>query len=148
MSIKDTPLTSPSPAPNLPAGDGPGSCARCEGEAGSLSQWRLRFLERAAESAITVLEKITSDVVTERTDPQADGGMAYSRIAKALRLALAQHARCEEDSYKTIQERAADAAARQAKEAQRAAALQAGAKAHQKRQVKQAVTLAMDTELT
>jgi hypothetical protein len=85
--------------------------------------------------------------VAERTDPQADGGLAYSRISQALRRAVMLHAKFEEDSYKTQQERVAEAAAQQAREAQRAAAIQAGAKAHQKRQVKQAIIIAMDTEL-
>ena len=147
MSLCDTPLPSASPAPTVPAGDGPGSCARCESEAGQFSQWRIRMMELAAESALAMLRKITDDTVTERTEPQADGGLAYSRISKALRQALLLHAKFEEDSYKTSQERAAEAAARQAREAQRAAAIQAGAKAHQKRQVEQAVKQAMDAEL-
>ena len=147
MSLFDTPLPSASPAPTVPAGDGPGSCARCESEAGQLSQWRIRMMELAAESALAMLRKISDDTVTERTEPQADGGLAYSRISKALRQALLLHAKFEEDSYKTQQERAAEAAARQAKEAQRAAAIQAGAKAHQKRQVVQAVKIAMEAEL-
>jgi hypothetical protein len=105
------------------------------------------MMELAAESALAMLQKISDDTVTERTEPQADGGLAYSRISKALRQALMLHARFEEDSYKTSQERAAEAAARQAREAQRTAAIQAGAKAHQKRAVVQAVKIAMDAEL-
>jgi hypothetical protein len=147
MSVNDAPSPSASPAPTVPAGDGPGSCARCESEAGQFAQWRIRMMELAAESALAMLRKITDDTVTERTEPQADGGLAYSRISKALRQALLLHAKFEEDSYKTSQERAAEAAARQAREAQRAAAIQAGAKAHQKRQVEQAVKQAMDAEL-
>ena len=140
-------LSSASPASTALSEGGPGSCARCEGEPARLSQWRLRFIELAAESALTMLQKITENTVAERTDPQADAGLAYSRISKALRQALMLHAKFEEDSYKTQQERAAEAAARQAKEAQRAAAIQAGAKAHRKRQVEQAVKIAMDAEL-
>src|ERR1700735_2361513 len=147
MSLFDTPSPSADPAPAVLTEDGPGSCARCGGEPARLGQWRLRFIEMAAESALTMLQKITENTVTERTDPQADGGLAYSRISKALRQALMLHAKFEEDSYKTQQERAAEAAARQAKEAQRAAAIQAGAKAHRKRQVEQAVKIAMDAEL-
>jgi hypothetical protein len=105
------------------------------------------MMELAAESALAMLQKISDDTVTERTEPQADGGLAYSRISKALRQALMLHARFEEDSYKTSQERAAEAAARQAREAQRTAAIQAGAKAHQKRAVVQAVKIAMEAEL-
>ena len=147
MSLFDTPSPLASSALTVPAGDAPGSCARCDGEPARLSQWRLRFVELAAESALAMLQKITENTVAERTDPQADAGLAYSRISKALRQALMLHAKFEEDSYKTQQERAAEAAARQAKEAQRAAAIQAGAKAKQKRQVEQAVKIAMEAEL-
>ena len=147
MSVNHTPFPSAGPAPTALSEDGPGSCARCDGEPARLSQWRLRFVELAAESALTMLQKITENTVTERTDPQADGGLAYSRISKALRQALMLHAKFEEDSHKTSQERAAEAAARQAGEAQRAAAIQAGAKAHRKRQVEQAVKIALDAEL-
>jgi hypothetical protein len=156
MSLNDTPLPSASPAATVPAGDGPGNCALCEGEPGRLSQWRLRLLERAAESAVTVLEKITADVMAGKSTGQfqlgeatheGDLGLIYSRIAKALRQALALHAKFEDDSYKTIQERAAEAAARQAREAQRAAALEANGKSHKKRLVERAVRLAMDAEL-
>jgi hypothetical protein len=147
MSMNDTALVSASPAPTALSEDGPGSCARCESEAGQFSQWRLRFLERAAESAITVLEKITADVVASEVTVEGDLGPAYAGISKALRQALALHARFEADSYKTQQERAAQAAARQAREAQRAAALVTSAKYHQIRQVKQSVMIAMDVEL-
>ena len=147
MSLFDTPSPSADPAPAVLTEDGPGSCARCGGEPARLGQWRLRFVELAAESALAMLQKITENTVTERTDPQADGGLAYSRISKALRQALMLHAKFEEDSDKTQQERAAEAAARQAQEAQRTAAIQAGAKAHRKRQVEQAVKIAMDAEL-
>jgi hypothetical protein len=147
MSFRDTPLTSAGPAFAVLAGDGPGSCARCESEPGQFAQWRIRVMELAAESALTMLQKITDDTVAERTDPQADAGLAYSRISKALRQALMLHAKFEEDSYKTQQERAAEAAAQQAREAQRAAAIQAGLKAKQKRTVEQAVKIAMDAEL-
>jgi len=116
----------------------------------------MRMMERAAESAIAVLEKITADVVAGKTTievqvgeatHEGDLGLIYSRISQALRRAVMLHAKFEADSYKTIQERAAEAAARQAKEAQRAAAIQSGAKAHQKRQVEQAVKIAMEAEL-
>jgi hypothetical protein len=147
MSLNDTPLSSASPALDVPAGDAPGNCARCESEAGQFSQWRMRLMERAAESAITVLEKITADVVADATPADRDLGPTYASIAKALRQALALHARFEADSYKTQQEHAAEAAARQAREAQRAAALETGRKNHQKREVKQAVKIAMDAEL-
>jgi hypothetical protein len=145
--MNDTPLPSASPALNVSAGDGPGSCARCESEAGQFSQWRLRLLERAAESAITVLEKITADVVASDVPPEVDLGPTYASISKALRQALALHARFEADSYKTQQERAAEAAARQAREAQRAAARWASRENHQKRHVERAVKIAMDAEL-
>ena len=128
MSLFNTP-PSASPAFTVPAGDGPGSCAHCESEPGQFAQWRIRMMELAAESALTMLQKITEDTAAERTDPQADAGLAYSRISKALRQALMLHAKFEEDSYKTQREQAAEAAAQQAREAQRAAAIQAGAKA-------------------
>ena len=147
MSMNDTALPSASPAPTALIEDGPGSCVRCESEAGQFSRWRLRLLERAAESAVTVLEKITADVVAGEVTVEGDLGPTYASISKALRQALALHARFEDDSYKTQQEKAAEAAARQAREAQRAAALKANGKYHQIRQVKQAVTIAMDAEL-
>jgi hypothetical protein len=147
MSMNDTPLSSASPAPTALIEGEPGSCARCESEAGQFSQWRMRLMERAAESAITMLEKITADVVAGEVTVEGDLGPAYASIAKTLRQALALHARFEADSYKTQQERAAEAAARQAREAQRAAAIQADGKKHQKRQVEQAVKIAMDAEL-
>jgi hypothetical protein len=145
--MNDTPLPSASPAPTALSEDGPGNCARCESEAGQFSQWRLRLLERAAESAITVLEKITADVVASDVPPEVDLGPTYASISKALRQALALHARFEADSYKTRQERAAEAAARQAREAQRAAARWASRENHQKRHVERAVKIAMDAEL-
>src|SRR5580698_8385754 len=138
----DAPLPSASPASTVPSGDGPGHCARCESEPGRFGQWQMRMMERAAESAIAVLEKITADVVAGKTTievqvgeatHEGDLGLIYSRISQALRRAVMLHAKFEADSYKTIQERTAEAAARQAKEAQRAANVQAGAKAHQKR---------------
>ena len=147
MSFFGAPLASASPTPTALDEGGPGSCARCEGEAGQFSQWRLRFLERAAESAITVLEKITADVVAGSVTTEGDLGPTYTGIAKALRQALALHAKFEADSYKTQQERAAEAAARQAREAQRAAAIKTDGKNHRKRQVELAVRLAMDVEL-
>src|SRR5882762_11702311 len=147
MSMNDAPSPSASPAPTALGEDGPGNCARCESEQGQFSQWRLRLLERAAESAITVLEKITADVVAGEVTVEGDLGPAYGSIAKALRQALALHARFEADSYKTQQERAAEAAARQARAAQRAAAIVTKAKYHQIRQVKQSVMIAMDVEL-
>ena len=147
MTVNDAPLPSASSAPTALSEDGPGSCVRCESEQGQFSQWRLRLLERAAESAVTVLEKITADVVAGEVTTEGDLGQTYASISKALRQALALHARFEDDSYKTQQEKAAEAAARQAREAQRAAALKANGKYHQIRQVKQAVTIAMDAEL-
>jgi hypothetical protein len=147
MSLNDTPLSSAGPISAAPIEGGLGSCARCESEAGQFSQWRMRFLERAAESAITMLEKITADVVAGEVTTEGDLGPAYASIAKTLRQALALHARFEADSYKTQQERAAEAAARQAREAQRAAALLTDGKKHKKRQVEQAVKIAMDAEL-
>jgi hypothetical protein len=105
------------------------------------------MMEEAAESALAVLKKMTADTVADRVDPQADAGLTYSRFSKALRQALMLHARFEEDSYKTRQERAAEAAARQAAEARRAAAVRDELKAKQKRQVTQAVKRAMDVEL-
>ena len=154
--MTDIPFPSASPAPNVLAGDGPESCARCEDEQNRLSRWRLRLLERAAESAITVLEKITVDVVAGETagrfqlgetTHEGDLGLIYSRIAKALRQALALHAKFEDDSYKTQQERAAEAAARRAAEAQRDAAREAGDRNHKKRLAERAVKIAMDAEL-
>src|SRR6267142_573855 len=133
MSMNDTSLPSASPAPTALSEDGPGSCARCESEQGQFSQWRLRLLERAAESAVTVLEKITADVVAGEVTTEGDLGPAYASISKALRQALALHAKFEDDSYKTQQERAAEAAVRQAREAQRAAAILTTGKNHQKR---------------
>ena len=147
MTTHDAPLNSASPAPTALDEGGTGSCARCDSEAGQFGDWRLRFLERAAESAITVLEKITADVVAGEVTVEGELGPAYTGIAKALRQALALHARFEADSYKTQQERAAEAAARQAREAQRAAAIETGRENHQKRQVGRAVRLAMDAEL-
>jgi hypothetical protein len=145
MSSFGAPLSSASPATACPSEGGPGSCVRCESEAGQFSQWRLRFLERAAESAITMLEKITADVVAGEVTVEGDLGPTYTGISKALRQTLALHARFEADSYKTQQERAAEAAARQAREAQRAAAIKADGKNHQKRQVELAVRLAMES---
>jgi hypothetical protein len=75
---------------------------------------RLRMLELAAESALAMLQKIAADTVAGDADPQDDGGMKYARVSKALRLTLALHARFEEDSLKSDQEKAARAAARQA----------------------------------
>jgi hypothetical protein len=133
----DTPLLSASPIPTT----------LDETEAGQFSQWRLRLLERAAESAVTVLEKITADVAASEVTPGNDLGLTYANVSKALRLALILHAKFEEDSHKSEQEKAAQAAARQAAEAQRAAARQAGDRNHKKRLAERAVKIVMDAAL-
>jgi hypothetical protein len=146
MSVNET-VSSAGPASTAPIGDGPGNCARCASERDQFSQWRLRLLERAAETAVTVLEKISEDVAAGRTTPDGDLGLTYSRVSKALRLTLALHAKFEEDSLKSDQEKAApQAAARQAAEAQRAAAARAAQNRDQKRTVEHAVEQAITVE--
>jgi hypothetical protein len=142
MSVNET-LSSAGPAPTALSEGGPGSCARCEGEQGSFAQRRLLLLERAAESAVTMLEKIAADTVAGEADPQDEGGLKYSRVSKALRMTLVLHARFEEDNLKSDQEKAARAAARQAAEAQRAASVRADQKKSQKRTVEYAVEQAI-----
>jgi hypothetical protein len=147
MSTNDTTSPSASTAPDILTGDGLESCAIGESDRDRFSQWRLRLLERAAESAVTVLEKITADVAASEVTPGSDLGQTYANISKALRLALILHAKFEEDSHKTQQEKAAQAAARQAAEAERAAARQAVDRNHKKRLAERAVKIAMDAAL-
>jgi hypothetical protein len=142
MSTNET-LPSASPAATALSEGGPGHCARCEGEQGSFAQRRLRLLERSAETAVTMLEKIAADTVAGDADAQDDGGLKYSRVSKALRMTLVLHAKFEEDSLKSDQEKAAQAAARQAAEARRAASALADQKRAQKRTVEQAVEQAI-----
>jgi len=118
-----------------------------ESEQRDFSQWRLRLLERAAETAVTVLEKITADVAASEETPGNDLGQTYANVSKALRLALILHAKFEEDSHKSEQEKAAQAAARQAAEAQRAAAQRASDRSHKKRVAERAVKIVMDAAL-
>ena len=145
MSVNET-LPSASPAPTALSEGGPGNCARCASEQGAFAQRRLHLLERAAESAVTMLEKIAADTVAGEADPQDDGGLKYARVSKALRMTLVLHAKFEEDSLKSDQEKAARAAARQAAEAQRAASARAARKRDQKRTVEYAVEQAIAAE--
>jgi hypothetical protein len=142
MSVNET-LSSARPAPTALSEGGPGHCVRRASEQGQFSQLRLRLLERAAETAVTMLEKIAADTVAGEADPQDDGGLKYSRVSKALRMTLVLHAKFEEDSLKSDQEKAARAAARQAAEAQRAASALAAQKRDQKRTVEHAVEQAI-----
>jgi hypothetical protein len=142
MSANET-LSSASPASTALSEGGPGSCARCEGEQGSFAQRRLYLLELAAESAVTMLQKIAADTVAGEPDPQDDGGLKYSRVSKALRMTLVLHAKFEDDNLKSDQEKAAQAAARQAAEARRAASVRADQKKAQKHTVEYAVEQAI-----
>jgi hypothetical protein len=111
VSVNET-LASAGLAPTALIEGGPGNCVRCASEQGQFSQWRLRLLELAAESAVTMLQKIAADTVAGEADAPDDGGLKYARVSKALRLTLALHAKFEEDSLKSDQEKAAQAAGR------------------------------------
>ena len=108
--------------------------------------WRMRMLEtgdraRSLQSCSTVLRRQSRDGSYE-----GDAALAYSRIAKAIRQTVMLHAKFEEDANKSDEQKAAEAAAAEAAAAQRAAPAETGRKAHQKRQVKRAVKLAMDID--
>jgi hypothetical protein len=105
--------------------------------------WRMRMLETAAERGLDLLDDNRRQV--RDGSFEGDAALAYSRISKAIRQTVMLHAKFEEEAGKTDEQRAAEAAAAQAAEAQRAAAAEAGRKAHQRRQVKRAVTVALDT---
>jgi hypothetical protein len=107
---------------------------------------RMRMLERSAETALIMLEKISEDVVAGEVAPEEGVGLTYSRVSKALRLTLALHAKFEEDSLKGEQEKAAQAAARRAAEAQRAASARSDRNRAQKRTVEHAVEQAIAAE--
>jgi hypothetical protein len=102
----------------------------------------MRMLETAAERGLELLDEIR-DRARERT-AEADLGLAYSRISKAIRQSVMLHARFEEEFSKTDAQKAAEAAAARAAEAQRAASAETGRRVRQKRQVKKAVKLALD----
>src|ERR1700734_2803178 len=100
MSANET-LPSAGPASTALSEGGPGNCARCEGEQGTFAQRRLRLLERSAETAVTMLEKIAADTVAGEADAQDDGGLKYARVSKALRMTPVLHAKFEEEDRKS-----------------------------------------------
>jgi len=104
--------------------------------------WRMRMLETAAERGLELLDDVRRQALDGSYE--GDAALAYSRISKSIRQSVMLHAKFEEEANKSDEQRKAEAAAAQAAEAQRAAAAEAGRKAHQKRQVKRAVKLAMD----
>jgi hypothetical protein len=100
-----------------------------------LHEFRMAALERMTQRGLTLLDDVSAE---------ADPGLTYSRISRAVRQCLMLHARFEEEDNKSAEQKQAEAAAARAAEARRAAQAEAGRKAHQKRQVGRAVTLAMD----
>jgi hypothetical protein len=109
ISMNET-ISSGQPGPNRPQQGWTGKLRPLRKRAGAVQPVALRLLERAAETAVTVLEKISEDVAAGRTMPDGDLGLTYSRVSKALRLTLALHAKFEEDSLKSDEEKAARAA--------------------------------------
>jgi hypothetical protein len=113
-----------------------------------LHDWRMRMLEATAEHGVALLDDVRRMARDESAPfnpgPQIDLGLAYSRISKAIRQSVMLHARFEEDFNKTSEQKEAEAAAARAAEAQRAASAEAAPKARRKRQVRKAVTLALD----
>src|SRR5579859_776515 len=107
MSMNDSPSPSASPIPTVLAGDGPGSCVRCEGEAARLHSWRMNFLEMTAEKGLDLLEEIRRRALApvDDTKPEPDLGLAYSRISRAIRQTVALHAKFEEDAGKSTEEK-------------------------------------------
>src|SRR5437879_13120411 len=106
-----------------------------------LHEFRMAALERLTGRGLDLLDR---DWAIAGAD--GDPGLTYSRIAKAVRQTLMLHAKFEEEANKTDEQRQVEAAAARAAEAQRAVSAEAGRKAHQKRQVKRAVKLAMDVD--
>ena len=104
--------------------------------------WRMRMLETAAERGIELLDELR-DRARERAEEE-DLGLAYSRISKAVRQSVALHARLEEEFSKTDEQKAAEAAARQAAEAQRAASAEKRARGRRENAVRRAVIRAID----
>ena len=88
---------------------------------------RMAALEAIIADGLTILDEIkrralrASHEVEEESKGEPDLGLAFDRISRAIRFTVAQHERLEIDAAKTIEQRQAEAAARQAAEAQRAA---------------------------
>jgi hypothetical protein len=106
--------------------------------------WRMRMLEIAAERGIELLDEVR-DRARERQD-EGDLGLTYARITRALRQSVMLHARFEEEAGKSAAQREAETAAALTAEARRAASAEADREAHQRRQVKKAVKLAINVE--
>jgi hypothetical protein len=109
-----------------------------------LHAFRMAALERLTERGLTLLEQIQCTATDQDAPAEGNLGLSYSPIAKAVRQTLMLHARFEEDFNKTSEQKEAEAAAARAAEAQRAASAEAAPKARRKRQVRKAVTLALD----
>jgi len=89
---------------------------------------RMAALEAVIGDGLGLLEEMRrrtlrdTEYGTEAGKPEpADLGLAFDRISRGIRLTVAQHERLEIDAAKTLEQRHAEAAARLAAEAQRAA---------------------------
>ena len=104
-----------------------------------LHEFRMAALERLTERGLTLLDEVQRTAVATDGTAENNLGLSYSRIAKAVRLSLMLHARFEDEFYKTAEQRQVEAD-------ERAASEEAGRRAHQKRQVKKAVKLALEID--
>ena len=104
--------------------------------------WRMRMLEATAEHGLELLDEVRRRAL-ERVD-EGDLGLTYSRISRSVRQCVALHAKLEEEAGKTDEQKAAEAAAKQAAEAQRAASAEKRAHARKENAVRRAVGRAID----
>ena len=137
MNFTATPLSSASPAPGDPELDAPENCVRVSAIP-DMTPWRMRMLEECAEIGMDILREVRRRALAQDelpatiaaevpVAPEGDLGLVYPRIQRAIRQALALHAKFEEEfrirERETAEEATARiAAARAAAEAERAAA--------------------------
>jgi hypothetical protein len=117
-----------------------------------MSAWRLRMLEEAAEIGIDLMRSMRRQALAaadaeeagvETSRPEIDFALRYQRINRALRQALALHARFEDEARRRGTETAAATAARLAEAAQRAEAARESRKRREKILVKRAAERAI-----
>jgi hypothetical protein len=104
MNGNDAIVPSASPALNDSEQDRPENCARISAIPDK-TEWRMRMLEAAAEAGLDILHEIrrralahgvvSATEAPETLPPEGDLGLVYPRIQRAIRQAVALHARFE-----------------------------------------------------
>ncbi len=112
----------------------------------------MQMLAEAAEIGIALMRSIgrqalaaaeAEEAGVERRGPEIDFALRYQRVNRALRQALALHAKFEDEARVREADTAAETAQRLTEEAERAAAAQENRKRHQKTLVKRAAEQAI-----